>query len=356
MESTNETYDEQSGRIVQDDTESDDDDCDYSTRGIPLSDVQSERDSGLRLCAPNKTGNIYEFVHEDDEIGDEVRAHSTGGTSSSNTQPVDAASEEVRLCASKSCVLVVYSHRVDRERMFFEGTANQFCCEHCGEGSGRQHSHDCTGWPARSFGFYAFESKAVDTYLLDSECELSFADTHDRDWLFEVPEVRAVVRPTILEDFSGNEQEGTYIAVELGHLYNVGQLLDNTNKTSTHTVKDECTVTGQSVHVTCGYGASTTWMFKDRLQAQMDLILYACFGDRGDQNPLPLSSGCNAVWNRSKPMRWCTQALILDPSMCEGDILLGYLWCIGREAPTLSRQQVDDFSSGRIPPGCTHEE
>ena len=174
MASTNETYDEQSGRIVQDDTESDDDDCDYPARGIPPSDVQPERDSGLRLCAPNTRGNIYEFVHEDDEIGDEVRAHPTGGTSSSNTQPVDAASEEVRLCASKSCVLIVYSHIIsekglqtsfsrttDRERMFFEGTANQFCCEFCRDGRGRRHSHDCTGWQARSLGRFAFESRAL---------------------------------------------------------------------------------------------------------------------------------------------------------------------------------------------------
>ncbi len=173
--------------------------------------------------------------------------------------------------------------------------------------------------------------------MLDSEREPSPGDTHDRDWLSQTRPVRAVARPSTLQALTTNEQEGTYIAMELGPLYYVGQLLDNTNETSTHTVKDEWTVTGQSVHVTCGYGASTTWMFKDRLRAQMDLILHACFGDRGDQNPLPLSSGCNALRKRRKPTKWCIQAPTLDPSICEGDIRLGYLWRIGREAPTFSR-------------------
>ena len=71
MESTNDTYDEQSGRIVQDDTESNDDGCGYPTGDIPSSDMQPERDrvstvrwpseapSGLRLCAPNTTGSTY---------------------------------------------------------------------------------------------------------------------------------------------------------------------------------------------------------------------------------------------------------------------------------------------------------
>jgi hypothetical protein len=198
---------------------------------------------------------------------------------------------------------------------------------------------------------------------LDSERELSFADTHDRDWLFEVPEVRAVVRPTILEDCNGNEQDGTYIAVELGPLYNVGQLLDNTSKTPTHTVKDEWTVTGQSVHVTCGYGASSTRQFQDRLRAQMDVILHACFGDRGDQNPLLLSSRFNALRKLRKPKRWCIRASTLDPSIREGDILLGDDPAIRTDISGISEERLQyfldnnliDFSLEHLPTGCTHE-
>ena len=130
MESADETCDEQAGRIVQDDTESNDGGCGYPAGDIPSSDMQPERarvstvcwpseaPSGLRLCAPNTTGSIYEFVH-DAETSNGIRAYPTGGTSSIDTQPDDEVSKEVHLCASKACVLVVYSHTEGRERMFF---------------------------------------------------------------------------------------------------------------------------------------------------------------------------------------------------------------------------------------------
>ena len=71
VESVDETCNGRAGRIVQDDTESNDGGCGYPTWDIPFSDMQPERarvgtvcwpseaPSGLRLCAPNTTGSTY---------------------------------------------------------------------------------------------------------------------------------------------------------------------------------------------------------------------------------------------------------------------------------------------------------
>ena len=95
MESADETCDEQAGRIVHDDIDSNDDGGSYLTKDIPSSDMQPERargstvcwpseaPSGLRLCAPSTTGSIYEFVQDDAEASDGIPAY----TAEAHPQP-----------------------------------------------------------------------------------------------------------------------------------------------------------------------------------------------------------------------------------------------------------------------------
>ena len=63
MESADETCNEKAGRIVQDDTESNDGGCGYPTGDIPSSDMQPERARVSTVCWPSEAPSGCVFAH-----------------------------------------------------------------------------------------------------------------------------------------------------------------------------------------------------------------------------------------------------------------------------------------------------